>query len=87
MAEGQREGSGYLVTPEWVLTVGHLVADANAVTVWLGAPEKLEPESGTGVDPQRILLAADADLALLPVGQPNDGEVVPGGRSLHPSCV
>jgi Trypsin-like peptidase domain len=65
-----RRGSGYLVAPGWVLTAGHVVADAQKVAVWLGAPPILESAAGLGVDPRRILMAADADLALLPVGQP-----------------
>jgi tight adherence protein B len=51
-------------------TAGHVVADAQEVAVWLGAPQVLEDHPGVGVDPRRILLARNADLALLPVGQP-----------------
>jgi hypothetical protein len=64
-----RRGSGYLVAPGWVLTAAHVVADAQKVAVWLDAPQILEDHPGVGVDPRRILLAADADLALLPVGR------------------
>ena len=63
-----RRGSGYLVASGWVLTAGHVVADAEAVAVWLGAPLRLEPSLGVRVDRRSILMAADADLALVPVG-------------------
>ena len=63
-----RRGSGCLAAPGWVLTAAHVVADASEVTVWLGAPPILEPDAGIRVDLRRILLAQNADLALLPVG-------------------
>jgi S1-C subfamily serine protease len=36
-------GSGYLVSPGWVLTAHHVVKDAASVGVWLGAPRELVP--------------------------------------------
>ena len=72
-----RRGSGYLVASGWVLTAGHVVADAEAVAVWLAAPSTLEPSMGAGVDLQRILMAMDADLALVPVSSGSAGVVEP----------
>jgi SOS-response transcriptional repressor LexA len=61
-------GSGYLVSPGWVLTAHHVVYGAVSVGVWLGAPAELAPNAGVGVDPGRVLAVPAADLALLPVG-------------------
>lgn len=63
-------GSGYLVAPGWVLTAAHVVAGAEAVAVWLGAPPTMDARSGSGVNPQRILSCQGADLALLPLDSP-----------------
>jgi lipopolysaccharide biosynthesis regulator YciM len=65
-------GSGYLVSPGWVLTAYHVVKDAVSVGVWLGAPAELAPEAGVGVDGGRVLAVPGADLALLPLGGPVD---------------
>jgi Trypsin-like peptidase domain len=66
--EERTRGSGYLVSPGWVLTAHHVVKDAVSVGVWLGAPPDLVSEAGLGVDPGRVLAVPAADLALLPVG-------------------
>ena len=66
--EEHTRGSGYLVSPGWVLTAHHVVKDAASVGVWLGAPPELVPEEGVGVDPGRVLAVPAADLALLPLG-------------------
>jgi len=60
--------SGYLVAKGWVLTACHVVQDAAAIGVWLGAPPELTPDAGSGVDPGRVLAVPAADLALLPIG-------------------
>jgi hypothetical protein len=60
-------GSGYLVSPGWVLTAGHVVLDATSIGVWLGARSMLAPEAGVVVDPEYVLMIPGADLALLPV--------------------
>ena len=36
--EQQTRGSGYLVSPEWVLTAWHVVDRAASIGVWFGAP-------------------------------------------------
>jgi tetratricopeptide (TPR) repeat protein len=73
VGEERTRGSGYLVSPGWVLTACHVVRGATSIGVWLGAPSMLAPEAGAGVDPGRVLMMPDADLALLPVvGQAND---------------
>ena len=75
---GHTRGSGYVVSPGWVLTAYHVVKDAASVDVWLGAPAELTPEAGVGVDPGRVLAVPAADLALLPVGgQAADPRVEP----------
>ena len=66
--EEHTRGSGYLVSPGWVLTAHHVVKDAASVGVWLGAPPELAPEAGVGVDVGRVLAVPAADLALLPLG-------------------
>ena len=66
--EEHTRGSGYLVSPGWVLTACHVVKDAASIGVWLGAPPELAPEAGVGVDPGRVLAVPAADLALLPLG-------------------
>ena len=66
----RRRGCGYLVAPGWVLTAEHVVAGVTSIAVWFGAPQILEPESGTGVAPGTILCLEEADLALLPVNRP-----------------
>jgi trypsin-like peptidase len=63
-------GSGYLVSPGWVLTAHHVVKDAASVGVWLGAPRELVPRAGVAVDPGQVLAVPAADLALLPLGRP-----------------
>ena len=70
--EEHTRGSGYLVSPGWVLTAHHVVKDAASVGVWLGAPPELVSEEGVGVDPGRVLAVPAADLALLPLGGPAD---------------
>jgi len=70
-ASERRRGSGYLVAPGWVLTAAHVVAGAEAAAVWLGAPPAMDPASGSGVDPRRIMSCEGADLALIPVGPPD----------------
>jgi hypothetical protein len=57
------------VRPGWVLTSAHVVRNASAVRVWLGAPAQLAPEAGLSVDPGSILRVPSADLALLPLEQ------------------
>ncbi|MGZ6807691.1 MAG: S1 family peptidase [Mycobacteriaceae bacterium] len=69
-------GSGYLVSPGWVLTAHHVVRDATSVGVWLGAPPELLSAEGVGVDVRGVLTVPAADLALLPVG----------GQDADPSC-
>src|SRR5215467_12123875 len=69
-------GSGYLVSPGWVLTAHHVVKDAASVRVWLGAPPELVSEEGVSVDAGRMLTVPAADLALLPLG----------GQAGAPSC-
>jgi hypothetical protein len=66
--EERTRGSGYLVSPGWVLTAHHVVRDAASVGVWLGVPPELVSEEGVGVDPGRVLAVPAADLALLPLG-------------------
>ena len=66
----KRHGSGYLVTPGWVLAAAHVVAGAESAGVWLGAPQVLEWESRLAVDTAAMLLAKEADLALLPLRPP-----------------
>jgi hypothetical protein len=72
-----RRGSGYLAAPGWMLTASHVVAGAEAVAVWLGAPPALEASLGVGVDPRRILMVAGTDLALVPVGPGGAGAAEP----------
>src|SRR4051794_22708804 len=67
-ATEQIRGSGYLVAPGWVLTAGHVVQGATSIGVWLGASAQMRAAAGVGVDPGRVLLILDADLALVPVG-------------------
>jgi hypothetical protein len=69
IGEKSKVGSGYLVSPGWVLTARHVVQDAASVAVWLGAPPALIPEEGIGVDLRQVLTVAAVDLALLPVGK------------------
>ena len=81
--EERTRGSGYLVSPGWVLTAYHVVKDAVSVGVWLGAPLELVPEEGVAVEAGRVLAAPAADLALLPLsGQADDPscEPAPFGR-------
>jgi hypothetical protein len=81
--EERTRGSGYLVSPGWVLTACHVVADAASVGVWLGAPPELVSQAGVAVEIGRVLTVPAADLALLPVGGPADdplGEPVLFGR-------
>lgn len=67
-AGGKRtRGSGYLVSPGWVLTADHVVADAIDVRVWLGAPQRLTPAGRLEADPNQILRVPEADLALIPL--------------------
>lgn len=67
------------MTPGWVLTAAHVVADAVSIGVWLGAPQELSADRGIGVDPQRVLRLPGRDLALLPVPeQPGGGRVLLG---------
>ena len=66
--EEHTRGTGYLVSPGWVLTAYHVVKDSASVGVWLGVPAELAPEAGVGVDPGRVLVVRAGDLALLPVG-------------------
>ena len=61
-------GSGYLVSPGWVLTACHVVDGAASIGVWLGAPSELATRAGVGVDIGRMVMVPAADLALLPVG-------------------
>ena len=68
--EERTQGSGYLVSPGWVLTACHVVADAASVGVWLGAPPELVSQAGVAVDVGRVLTVPAADLALLPLGRP-----------------
>ena len=63
----ERRGSGYLVSHNQVLTAAHVVESAASIGVWLGVAASLEPLRGQSVDPARVLLFIDADLALLPV--------------------
>jgi Trypsin-like peptidase domain len=70
--EEYARGSGYLVSPGWVLTAHHVVKDAASVGVWLGAPPELVSEAGVAVDVGRVLVVPAVDLALLPVGGPAD---------------
>jgi len=73
MGEEPTRGSGYLVSPGWVLTASHVVKDAVSVGVWLGAPPELAPEASVVVDIGQVLVVPAADLALLPVaGQAGD---------------
>ncbi|MGY1670333.1 trypsin-like peptidase domain-containing protein [Geodermatophilus sp. SYSU D00710] len=60
-------GSGYLVASGWVLTAAHVVADAETIGVWLGAPTELTSEAQMAVAPGAVLLVPEADLALVPV--------------------
>jgi Trypsin-like peptidase domain len=62
-------GSGYVVSPGWVLTACHVVQDVTSIGVWLGAPPELVSEEGVGVDIGRVLTVPAADLALLPLGE------------------
>jgi S1-C subfamily serine protease len=48
-------GSGYLVAPGWVLTAAHVVAGAEAVSVWLGAPAELTADRELPVAPGAAL--------------------------------
>jgi tetratricopeptide (TPR) repeat protein len=82
--KGMTRGSGYLVSPGWVLTAGHVVADVTSIGVWFGVKPKLAPEAGVGVDIRRVLILAGADLALLPVeGHPSvEGQL--SGPSVEP---
>jgi len=41
--EARTRGSGYLVSPGWVLTACHVVHDATSIGVWPGAPPELTP--------------------------------------------
>jgi len=66
--EERTRGSGYLVSPGWVLTAHHVVKDAVSVGVWLGGPPELVSEAGVAVEVGRVLAVPAADLALLPVG-------------------
>ncbi len=71
-------GSGYLVSPGWVLTACHVVHDATSIGVWLGAPAELVSEAGVAVDVGRVLTVPAADLALLPLdGQADDPSCEP----------
>ena len=71
--KGQTQGTGYLVSPGWVLTACHVVLDAEFVDVWLGAPSELARQARLRVDTERMLTNQAADLALLPIGgQLND---------------
>ena len=63
----QTRGSGYLVSPGWVLTACHVVNGAASIGVWLGAPLELTPRARLGVDTGLVLMVPAADLALLPV--------------------
>ena len=73
---GITRGSGYLVSPGWVLTACHVVQDATSIGVWLGAPPELASQEGSAVDVSRLLMIPAADLALLPVGgEADDPEV------------
>jgi len=63
-----RRGSGYLVSPGWVITADHNVADAKTVRVWSGAPARLDASAGVVVSPEQVLRVPGADLALVPVG-------------------
>jgi tetratricopeptide (TPR) repeat protein len=65
-------GSGYLVTPGWVLTAAHVIKGAEKIAVWFGAPVELVPQAGIGVDPARVLAVRAADFALLPIGSGHD---------------
>ncbi|MBL7494140.1 trypsin-like peptidase domain-containing protein [Frankia sp. AgB1.9] len=65
--EVRTRGSGYLVSPGWVLTACHVVRGAVSIAVWLGAPAALVAEEGEAVEVKRVLTVPDADLALLPV--------------------
>src|SRR5262249_439636 len=60
-------GSGYVIAPGWVLTASHVVDGALRVGVWFGAPSELRTEAGVAVAPDRVLIAREPDLALLPV--------------------
>jgi tetratricopeptide (TPR) repeat protein len=71
--EEPTRGSGYLVSPGWVLTAHHVVKDAVSVGVWLGAPPELAPEAGIVVEVGQVLTLPAADLALLPVDGQADG--------------
>jgi len=71
-------GSGYLVRPGWVLTSAHVVDNASAVRVWLGAPAQLAADAGLPVEPAEILRAPAADLALLPLSLPAGGQGTSG---------
>lgn len=72
-----RRGSGYLVSDGWVLTARHVVADAESIGVWLGAPLRLEEARVIRVDPTRALLDEGSDLALLPIGRTGTDPVDP----------
>jgi Trypsin-like peptidase domain len=63
----QLRGSGYRVASEWVITADHVVAGAEKVGIWFGAPQELQDEAGVTVDPAKVLRAPWADLALLPI--------------------
>jgi trypsin-like peptidase len=66
-SEPLARGSGHLVASGWVLTAAHVVAGAEAVSVWLGAPAELTAEAQLPVAPGAVLLLPEADLALVPV--------------------
>ena len=76
--EQQTRGSGYLVSPGWVLTVWHVVDRAASIGVWFGAPSELTLDAGASVEISRVLTIPVADLALLPVtGSVQDGPTDP----------
>jgi hypothetical protein len=58
-------GTGYRVAAEWVLTAEHVVAGAEQIAVWFGAPERLFTKDAVAADPAAIVSAPKADLALL----------------------
>jgi hypothetical protein len=70
-------GSGYVVADGWVLTARHVVAGAEVIRLWLGAPSKLRSEDELRIEPHKVVALLDADLALLPLPESAPVEVPP----------